>query len=433
MSLLIKSPQQASITFNLTGSSPVRLRNLFHVRFQSTYLDSSFGIDSLGFLLKAATLPQIQPVTEELNQYNKKRQVHTGYKHQPVRLTFYDTADSKALQMFALYAKHFFGDFRHDKTQDYRYDVTMSEFFDTGNRGYGFAPGGDSDAAKDQNSQFFFDRIDIYQVFNGQYVQHALINPKISSFDPEDLDYASSEVGLITCQVSYEAVYYVNDGKPQSISSDPYLSEAFKKPNLAGIGIPNLGGGPEPRNAGGTVSPTQTPAPTVVQPTSPQPVYLTDPMGNITGMTTDAPAQKPAISSSPLAAYGNYNFGDGAIQSPMGDALYSGANNPQVAAINKNPTNTRGENSSQILNNPYTTSTPINQNKLDATKAAIEAAGGPAAGSLTTPVLQSSKSSNTTSTDLVTDSKGIKVAPQTLNATNAKLPAGVWFGVNRDV
>ena len=50
------------------------------------------------------------------------------------------------------------------------------------------------------------------------FVQYDLINPKISSFDLDQLDYSDRSVPIINMTVVCEAVKYVNDGYPTNIS-----------------------------------------------------------------------------------------------------------------------------------------------------------------------------------------------------------------------
>ncbi|RYD40490.1 MAG: hypothetical protein EOP83_35190, partial [Verrucomicrobiaceae bacterium] len=134
----IRSPRQASQIFGLEGARAPRQKNLFVVNFRKAGDTTSTGISDgtwnkdLGFLVKSVDRPSVDPKVEELNQYNKKRQVNTGYKIGTTRITVYDTADSMAMRMWAEYSKYYFGDFRHatQAATDWGYDVTLRTFQD---------------------------------------------------------------------------------------------------------------------------------------------------------------------------------------------------------------------------------------------------------------------------------------------------------------
>ncbi|RYF12645.1 MAG: hypothetical protein EOO77_17090, partial [Oxalobacteraceae bacterium] len=243
---IVRSPRQAASIFGLGGARPPRQKNLFIVNFRKNG-DASGGITAgtwnkdLGFLVKSVDRPSVEPKTEELNQYNKKRVIHTGYKIGATRLTLYDTADSMVMRMWAEYAKYYFGDFRHQtsssttttnsSSSDWQFDTVLQNFNDSSKSGFGFSPQSSTSTASSTTSDytvpFFFDTISVYQVFGKKYVQFDLVNPKITSFDPDELDYSNSEVASFTMQVACEAVIYKNDFQPQDISGDAFLKEAF--------------------------------------------------------------------------------------------------------------------------------------------------------------------------------------------------------------
>lgn len=226
MTKYLRSPRQATSVFDLGGAQTPRPKGLFVVRFRRG--DSSKGTSywqrDLGFLVKSIDQPTISPKTEEVNQYNKKRQVFTGYTINPVNMSLFDTADGMALQMWTEYAKHHFGDFSQ-RAENYQYDLLDEKSMRGADIGYGFLG---------TNEQFFFTAIDIYQVFRNAYTKTTLVNPKITSFDPEDLDYEQMNVSMYRVTLAYEAVIYHSDGAPQSIDADSDLAAAFKDIRLHG-------------------------------------------------------------------------------------------------------------------------------------------------------------------------------------------------------
>jgi hypothetical protein len=233
----LRTPHQASRIFGLDGPAAPRPKNLFYVNFRrgndtaASQASQRTWQRDLSYRVKAVDRPGVTPEVQELNQYNKKRQVYTGYKLQQMKVTFYDTVDNTAGQMWNDYAQHYFGDFRHDKARDdFRWDVMADEYRDTATEdgfGFGFAPRRASQSEMEENVQFFFDTISVYQVFGGKFIQFDIINPKITSFDADDLSYEDSGIGLFTMVVAYEAIIYVNNGKPQAILSNETVGEAF--------------------------------------------------------------------------------------------------------------------------------------------------------------------------------------------------------------
>jgi hypothetical protein len=210
-----------------------RPRFLFFVRFVLANATGSTGwANGLTFAVRTADRPKIQPQVQELNQYNKKRLIQTGVKYEPVKISFYDTTDSTVMQLWDAYSNFYFGDFRQSTGSNWTYDVTAPQFVG-GPNGFGFSPNLSTDAVSGLNtSSYFFDHIEVYQVYAGEYIQYNLINPKISAFDPDGFDYSSSEAHVIDMTFQYESVLYQNGGAPASISSNSILSSFF-------TGLPN--------------------------------------------------------------------------------------------------------------------------------------------------------------------------------------------------
>lgn len=223
--IFLKSPTQAYDIFS-AGPAKARPKNLFYVHFTyGSILNADNDIEErASFIVRSSDRPQIQPQATEMNQYNKKRQVYTGYTIQPVRITFYDTSDSVALRLWQKYSSHYFGEFRRTKESArtvHRYDVAEQVYLTDGDR-FGFAP----QMGTPDDANFFFEDVTVYQVYNGQFVATQLINPKIVSFDPEAMDYSDSEVSTYTISLSPEAVLYHNAAGPQQMNDT--LKGAFE-------------------------------------------------------------------------------------------------------------------------------------------------------------------------------------------------------------
>ena len=209
--LLLRNPREAAKAF----ASVPKQRNVFLVRF---YLHGSQAggdqgnTSSLTFVAKMVDRPKINPKSEELHQYNKKRQVYTGYKIEPVRMQFYDDASSAALTMWQGYLNYYFGDFAQGASGSFTYDVTGPQFQDVTGAGFGFTarpPSGDGD--------FYFSMIEIYHFYNNLYDVYQMINPRITAFDPDELDYSNPDISMISMTIMYEDLQI---GVAQSAGAD---------------------------------------------------------------------------------------------------------------------------------------------------------------------------------------------------------------------
>lgn len=324
----VRNPRQATTVFGLDGSSAPRKRSSFFVRFcrADAGQTKSGWQDKLGFVVKSLDRPSVQPEVDIVNQYNKKRQITTGYKIQPMRITMYDTADSLVMAMWNEYTKWYFGDFNQGDDANFRYDVTMGEFLGE-DAGFGYVPrpaSGDRIDPINLNSQFFFDRIEVYQVFGGEYTQFDLINPKIVQFDPDTLDYAEVDVATITMSIAYEAILYKNNGKPVPINNNSDVTAVFEG-DFNGDTF-DIVGGPRRYNiatAEGTVFKMDT-----------DDFRLNRPV-RLNSLTPDS---GNTIGSGSLGQFGNFDFGSlspvvRVARGTAGDVSYLSSTNSGLAAL----------------------------------------------------------------------------------------------------
>ena len=263
--------------------------------------------NGLSFLVKSIDRPTVTPTVEELNQYNKKRMIHTGIKYSPVTCVLYDTADSSAMSMLVQYAQYYFGDFRQDSSS-YADDIVSAKMFGTtggavSTDGFGFGITKNSSASVDgSNTQFFFDRIDVFQVWGGEYTCFQLLNPRISSYDPDELDYENSGASTITLTINYEAINHENGGKPQRITSNAALTELF------GGDFDGETFDPQPSATRTTSFTSTTPTPSI--PITPNTIQ--DLLNQDTGVTYSESDRSDTTTSAggALSKYGNFDFGD---------------------------------------------------------------------------------------------------------------------------
>lgn len=245
---ILQSPTQAANTFTQLGGQ-ARQRNVFLVRFLVNgmgYGQTAAGsptVANLTFAAKSIDRPRVNTQTQEVNEYNKKRQVFTGYKLEPVRVQFYDSADGAAQNMWTSYARYHFGDLRQGGEKGYHYSATQNDFLDNG-QGFGFTAS--NAGSTDGNGQFFFREIDIFHFYDQCYDEYRLINPRIQQWEPDDLDYSNSEVSLINASFVYENLQYVqqqvtNPGQFSEFEQGPFfgnpvVTQDFPFPMFGGIG-----------------------------------------------------------------------------------------------------------------------------------------------------------------------------------------------------
>jgi len=339
------------------------------VRFVPNSGNSTSWQNKLGFVVKHIDRPSVQVQIEELNQYNKKRKITTGFKIPNIKITLYDTVDSLVMQMWNDYSKWYFGDFNQGDESMFAYDVTSDKMFDNSS-GFGYVPRSVSKSSKenalDLNTQFFFKRIEVYQVFNNMFTQYDLINPKIESFDPDELDYELSNPSIINLTIAYEALLYRYNNQPQAMSTNGDVLSAFSG-NFNG-NTPNVAGAPVRKNG----------FPSTPQITSMQDVTNSLPSiipNNINLMSNPTTTS----GSGALSMFGSYNFGavspsNSLTGNLLGDMSYFSNSIPGLTSAlnlpNASSINSVGASISQPQN-----SSGISSADYDATMAVLSSAG----------------------------------------------------------
>lgn len=150
------------------------------------------------------------PKTQTLNQYNRKRHVHTGIEYPDLSLTLHDTVDDRVLRVWRDYHKWYFGDGRPKNSTAWKSSVIVGrEDFPVTN-GWGFSPQG---GANGNNS--FFDTLDVYTFYGKKYTQVTFYNPKIESitFDAMDAN-ATSELATVDMTIKHEGFAYTQVAAP---------------------------------------------------------------------------------------------------------------------------------------------------------------------------------------------------------------------------
>lgn len=419
--LYLKSPTQAVAVYGLDGPTVVRTKNLFYVRFRRAdngQVASDWQND-IGFIVKQIDRPSVNPIVEEVNQYNKKRLVTTGYTMTPVNLTVHDTVDNIAMRMWDEYSRYYYADFNQDDDSSHRYDATLSEM--AGNEGgFGYYIRPDQ---LNNDAQFFFDAVEVYQVFGGYFTQYDLINPRITAFNPDDLDYSVVEAATITMTLQYESIKYRNNGRPTAIADNELMASVFAgRFNGNVLDLKDV----PPRSA-----PQQTGslnAEMVARATGPQARNLNEMLGQMGTNTRGGGA---------LGMFGNYDFGtvgntvvntvgatvNRAIQS--GDLSYLGSDSAKQTTIRNLQANLRSA------------VTSMSSHKVDSVAGAVGAGNLSPHGesyvqqNVLTSVLATASATGTPPSSQVSNTNNaLGVSSAALSMINARRPQSSQLGFN---
>ena len=259
--LEFRDSRLASQTFRMNAESwngVPKSKFLFYVRFMrsgatggtggTTAVDWSKGV---GLTVKIVDRPKVAFDTQTLNQYNKKRVVQSRVEYSPLTIRFHDTVDSKVFNMFEEYFRFYYSDPRAPGDTAWTWDINAPSMVGPGSGRWGFNP-----PNVEANNSYFFSRMEIYQLYAGQYSQFDIINPKIVSFDPDEMDYTNGgATHEITMSLQFEGIVY--QGNNKAISADLLTEMGLDK---AGFYLPSqTSNAARPNYQGGqTYQPTQT-------------------------------------------------------------------------------------------------------------------------------------------------------------------------------
>jgi hypothetical protein len=151
--------------------------------------------NEIGMLVKSFALPNFDIKTETINQYNRKRNVMIHMAYKPITIKFHDDNAGLINQMWQNYYAYHFADsgtasnggaFSRNATKK----LSGAAFGLTGASGS------------------FFNYITVSQMAKQTYVSYRLINPIISSWNHETVQYDDGKFSEFTMTLNYEAVSY---------------------------------------------------------------------------------------------------------------------------------------------------------------------------------------------------------------------------------
>tara|TARA_Y100000590_G_scaffold417080_1_gene516450 strand:+ start:846 stop:2537 length:1692 start_codon:yes stop_codon:yes gene_type:complete len=172
--------------------------------------------------------PKVNLQLDVLNQYNRKRNVYRTRQYDPINVTFYDTMNSTALNLWRYLYEYYAVDGRnksklynstsgkHGKRSPYgNTTLATSEQF-TEEHNYGLSN-------SFTNDDYLIKSLDLFLIHGQKYTLIRFVHPKITGMDHDIFTYEASAPVELRMQFAYETVLYetVNhpfeDGKDMNV------------------------------------------------------------------------------------------------------------------------------------------------------------------------------------------------------------------------
>lgn len=195
---------------------------LFHVYFNinpATLADINLTQrhkNEIGMLVKSVDLPGYSVTAETANQYNRKKNVQITHKFNEISLSFHDDNMGVINQLWQNYYAYYYADSRA-AFEPGAFGKTATKSFDYINSKYGLDNGSKAP---------FFNYITIYQMARHEYVSYRLVNPIITGWNHNKVDYGQTGVHDNTVKLAYEAVAYgsgqISDGVIEGFGQEHY-------------------------------------------------------------------------------------------------------------------------------------------------------------------------------------------------------------------
>lgn len=193
---------------------------LYHVNFNfNPPAIAALGIDKklLSVLVKTAELPRYSIQADTLNQYNRKKITQVKVDYQPIQIKFHDDNSNVVQDLWEYYFAYHFADSTTAKFDPIRYMAySRNAMDDTGGK-----PAGKYRYGYDTGNLYrFFNSIEIFQMTRHEWSRYVLVNPIITAWNHDSLDYSTSQPAEQSMTINYEAVGYSNgaglpDGFPE--------------------------------------------------------------------------------------------------------------------------------------------------------------------------------------------------------------------------
>lgn len=196
---------------------------LFHVAFninKSACKNSSLiqrHKNEINMLVKNVDLPSFTISSEIVNQYNRKKVIQYQHKPGDIGITFHDDNMGLINQLWQTYYGYYYADSKTASINGaFNRNATRNSNFISSP--YGLDNG---------STTPFFNYITIYQFARHEFVSYKLINPIITSWNHNKLDYSQGNTTHdFTMKLQYEAISYgsgmVESGKVEGFGTEHY-------------------------------------------------------------------------------------------------------------------------------------------------------------------------------------------------------------------
>lgn len=176
----------------------------FHVVFSinSAVINSSFSTidrNEINMLVKHVDLPQFELSTVTANQYNRKKVIQIKSELKPVTIALHDDNEGVIRRMWESYYGYYYADYNAAKKET-NYSRSAMKSSDYIKSGYGL---------DNKSSIPFFSKITVYQMAKQKWNSFSLINPIISNWKHDQMNYAiGNSLAEHQMTVVYESVAY---------------------------------------------------------------------------------------------------------------------------------------------------------------------------------------------------------------------------------
>lgn len=155
-------------------------------------------VRELGALAHRVDMPRFTLQSNDINQYNKKVNIYTGIKYNPINITFYDDNNNTVINLWNNVYKYFFSDGSISRQTGFLPDVVKEQ---RNFNNWGFNA---------RSLKNFFLAIDFFSFNRGTFTMHSIMNPWILDVQMGEHDYAEQTPRDITIQFGYSGVLYAS-------------------------------------------------------------------------------------------------------------------------------------------------------------------------------------------------------------------------------
>jgi hypothetical protein len=184
--------------------------------------------NEINMLVKSVDLPYFTINTETLNQYNRRKNVMTSHKYNPINIKFHDDNMGLINQLWQNYYSYYFADPISAQTPG-AFNRTATRSADYITTAYGLDTG---------SILPFFNSITVYQMARHEYVSYKLLNPIIASWNHNPMDSNGTTAHDNQATIAYEAVSYgsgaIQPGDPEGFALEHY--DKTPSPLQGGVG-----------------------------------------------------------------------------------------------------------------------------------------------------------------------------------------------------